>query len=282
MVGGESGFMSIKLVSNEKIAETSSKGNQEKWFEKDSNKWYKLDQFGYEALTETLISILLEKSNIESDTPFTFVRYTIDKFHIRGLIRTGCISYNFLQPSQSLITVNRLLTSHLGYPLAQKLKRLTSDKKRITYLAEATADYTGLTDFPRYLTLLFEIDSLFCNDDRHLNNIAVIEQSGKYSYCPIFDNAAGLLSNTQLSGMDIEPKALISVLLARPFNKTFTRQMNTARSLYNNQLVLPAPDYGEIKSIMQPLLEFYANRDRGIIYNRVIKCLKLRYKALFL
>ena len=44
--------MTVRLVSNEKIAETSSKGNQEKWF--DHGRWYKLDQFGYEALTETL------------------------------------------------------------------------------------------------------------------------------------------------------------------------------------------------------------------------------------
>lgn len=37
--------MTIRLVSNEKIAETSSKGNQEKWLE--HGRWYKLDQFGY-------------------------------------------------------------------------------------------------------------------------------------------------------------------------------------------------------------------------------------------
>ena len=36
--------MTIRLVSNEKIAETSSKGNQEKWLE--HGRWYKLDQFG--------------------------------------------------------------------------------------------------------------------------------------------------------------------------------------------------------------------------------------------
>ena len=58
--------MSVKFVTNEKIAETSSKGNQEKWYE--GGRWYKLDQFGYEALTETLISRLLERSNIEQDT----------------------------------------------------------------------------------------------------------------------------------------------------------------------------------------------------------------------
>lgn len=55
--------MSIHFVTNERIAETSSKGNQEKWVE--GNRWYKLDQFGYEALAETMISQLLERSNCE-------------------------------------------------------------------------------------------------------------------------------------------------------------------------------------------------------------------------
>ena len=68
----------------------------------------------------------------------------------------------------------------------------------ILYLAETAADLTGLKDFPRYLTLLFEVDALFLNDDRHLNNIAVLEQDGRFDYCPIFDNGAALLSNTQL------------------------------------------------------------------------------------
>ena len=36
--------MTVPLVSDQKIAETSSKGNQEKW--QDGGIWYKLDQFG--------------------------------------------------------------------------------------------------------------------------------------------------------------------------------------------------------------------------------------------
>lgn len=83
--------------------------------------------------------------------------------------------------------------------------RLHCDKKRIVYLAESTADITGLNLFPQCLTFLFEVDALFCNDDQRLNNITVIEQGGQYSCCPIFDNGAGLLSNAQLSPMDIAP-----------------------------------------------------------------------------
>ena len=108
MADDRGGKMTIRLVSDEKIAETSSKGNQEKWYDKELDCWYKLDQFGYEALTETVVSTLLEKSNIENDTPFTFVRYRMERLRVHGQERTGCSSENFLQSGQALITVNRL------------------------------------------------------------------------------------------------------------------------------------------------------------------------------
>ena len=204
----------------------------------------------------------------------------MERLRVHGRERTGCSSKNFLQPGQALITINRLLSSYLGKPLREKLVRLPSDKKRIAYLAEATAELTGLELFPQYLTLLFEVDALFCNDDRHLNNIAVIEQNGKFDYCPIFDNGAGLLSNTQLSQMDILPPALISALQARPFNTTFTRQMNTARSLYGMQLVMPKLTTSDIREVLGPVLNYYPQRDRGIMTDRVETCILIRQRKL--
>ena len=272
--------MTIQLVTDEKIAETSSKGNQEKWYDQVSDRWYKLDQFGYEALAETVISTVLEQSNIQTDTPFTFVRYHMERLRVHGRERTGCSSKNFLHPGQALITITHLLSSYLGKPLREKLVRLPSDKKRIAYLAEATAELTGLELFPQYLTLLFEVDALFCNDDRHLNNIAVIEQNGKFDYCPIFDNGAVLLSNTQLSPRDILPPALISALQARPFNTTFTRQMNTARSLYGMQLVMPKLTTSDIREVLGPVLNYYPQRDRGIMTDRVETCILIRQRKL--
>lgn len=272
--------MTIRLVSDEKIAETSSKGNQEKWRDDAANCWYKLDQFGYEALAETAVSALLEQSGLESDTPFTFVRYRMARIRVHGRDRTGCVSDNFLRPGQSLITLNRLLTNFLGMPLKQKLAPASERQTENCVFRRSHSEYTGLKEFPRYLTLLFEVDALFCNDDRHLNNIAVIEQDGRYGYCPIFDNGAGLLSNTQISPMDIAPKALIAVLRARPFHTTFTRQMNAARSLTGKQLFMPKLATEDIHAIVHPLLEFYPVRDRGIIADRVAACILIRQKAM--
>lgn len=270
--------MTIKLVSNEKIAETSSKGNQEKWF--DSGRWYKLDQFGYEALTETFTSMILEHSNIERNTPFRFTRYRMERLNVHGRDRTGCSSESFLQPGQSIVTLSHLYRQYLGYPLKEELERLSSDKKRIAYLAEKTVAITGLQEFPEYLTLLFEVDSLVLNDDRHLNNIAVIEQNGCYDYCPIFDQGAGLLSNVQFSPMDIAPSALIRVLRARPFNTTFNRQLHIVQGLYGKQLRLPRFTRDELVQELRPLLEYYAFRDRGLITDRVCETILMRQKVL--
>lgn len=84
----------------------------------------------------------------------------------------------------------------------------------------------------------------------------------------------------RLSPMDIEPKALISALRARPFNTTFTRQMNKARALYGKQLSMPVLKREDILEYLIPVLEFYPQRDRTIIADRVVKCISARQKFL--
>ena len=268
--------MTVKLVSNEKIAETSSKGNQEKWL--DNGKWYKLDQFGYEALAETFTSMLLEYSNIEQETPFTFTRYQMERLNVHGRERTGCSSDNFLGNRESIVTISHLFNQYLGSSLTDTLGHLSSDKKRMAYLAEATAEITGLREFPKYLTLLFEIDALVLNDDRHLNNIAVIENEGKFEYCPIFDQGAGLLSNTMYAPMHIIPKTLIANAQARPFNTTFNRQIKTMQGMYGKQLYLPLFTRRELYEMLEPLLPYYAARDRDLIADRVCETILIRQK----
>ena len=66
--------MAIKLVTDDRIAETSSKGNQEKW--REHGRWYKLDLFGYEGLAETVTSSLLAKTNVE-ELGFRYVTSTL-------------------------------------------------------------------------------------------------------------------------------------------------------------------------------------------------------------
>ena len=263
----------IKLYSDDKIAETSSKGNQEKW--QDNGRWYKLDQFGYEGLAEVTVSNLLKLSSIEHNTPFKFVRYSPEIINAHGIDRTGCSSKNFLKKGQSIVTLSHLFRSY-GMPLTESLSRLTSDKRRIAFIAEKTAELTGLDMFPQYLTLIFETDALFLNNDRHLNNIAVLECNGKYDYCPIFDNGAALLSNMMDYPMNIDPEALIKSVHARPLNTTFNRQMIHAVRLYGIQLDIIRITTNDIRKAISDSLEFYPDRDRGIITDRVMTTIEMR------
>lgn len=100
------------------------------------------------------------------------------------------------------------------------------------------------------------------------------------SYCPIFDNGAGLLSNMRTAPMDIEPKALIAAQRARPFGTTFNRQAGAVQALYGAQLRLPKLSKEEIFARLEPLLQYYPQRDRGIITDRVCATILLRQKQL--
>ncbi|MBO7450549.1 MAG: hypothetical protein J6U54_09285 [Clostridiales bacterium] len=275
MDGGRDALMT-SFFSDNKIAETSSKGNQEKCFAK--GRWYKLDQFGYEGLSEVLVSSLLEFSTIEHDSPFSFVRYKSEKMNVHGIERAGCSSKNFLKKDQAICTLSHLFRN-AGMPLSEALKNIPSDRQRLRFVAEKTAELTGLSMFPQYLTLLFEIDALFLNDDRHFNNIAVMEKNGQFDYCPIFDNGAALLSNTMDNPLDIDPRALIKNIKARPFVTTFNRQVIAATSLYGKQLNIKKFSEKEIREILSIPLSFYASRDRSYIADRVVKTILTRQRA---
>ena len=84
--------MSIRLTTGSRIAETSSKGNQEKWLA--DGRWYKLDLFGYEGLAEAVTSALLAQTNTDA-LGFHYVTYRMERMEVHGHIRNGCSSANF-------------------------------------------------------------------------------------------------------------------------------------------------------------------------------------------
>ena len=264
--------MSAPKKEVRQIALTSSKGNQEKWCE--DGRWYKLDLFGYEALAEVLCSHLLSKWEI----PFRAVPYHMEMLTVDGKLRTGCSSPDFLLTGQSVVTAAQLLRRYIGSDYRAVMAGLPSDKQRIYWLTDTVCQITGLDDFGVYLTLLFEIDTLFANDDRHLNNIAVLRtDDGRFDYCPIFDLGAALLSNTQVCRYDIAPQALLSSLRAAPFSMNFSRMMHTAQAQFGVHL---HPDQSDIEdaldTVVPRLTGYYPARDRADIADRVTAVLKTR------
>lgn len=139
---------------------------------------------------------------------------------------------------------------------------------------DRTLDHFGV-----YLTALFEADMLFGNEDRHLNNIAVLRRGEVFDYCPMFDFGAGLLSNVRDYAMDAEPKALLSQLRAQPMNSQFTRQVHAAQANYGAQIRYDSSREDIVNALAEPLT-FYAERDRSYISDRVMLCMQTQYRKL--
>ena len=91
----------INVTRDERVESApSSKGNQIKW-RKRNGLWLKADDFGYEGLAEAVASQVLEKSNIQ-----LYVHYSLCMITEDGLEHRGCVSSDFLNHGETLITIN--------------------------------------------------------------------------------------------------------------------------------------------------------------------------------
>ncbi len=151
--------------------------------------------------------------------------------------------------------------------------------EKVRWIAEQTARPIGLSRFGQYLTLFFEADMLAGNEDRHLNNIAVLRQGEGFDYCPLFDFGAGLLSNTRDYPLGIEPRAHLRLLRALPLGTTFGRHVQAAQTVYGPQLERGFT-VDDIADVLAEPLGFYAQRDRADIARQVTACIQIRAKKL--
>ena len=201
--------MPVRLTTGDRIAETSSKGNQEKWLE--DSRWYKLDLFGYEGLAETVTSRLLRQTNVE-ELGFRYVTYRMERLEVHRRTRNGCSSPNFLLPGESILTLADLFRKGIGPHWQAEVARQPNLAGKVHWMAEQTIRLTGLRRFGIYLTLLFEVDMLFGNEDRHLNNIAVLRRgegfdSVSYTHLDVYKRQS-LHSKKQRGRGDISPRPL--------------------------------------------------------------------------
>ena len=73
----------------------SSKGNQLKWFQ--GKLWYKADYLGYEALSEFVVSELLDKTNVQNFVKYRLVRIQYHQQEFIGVLRNQMRKYEYLR-----------------------------------------------------------------------------------------------------------------------------------------------------------------------------------------
>ena len=236
--------------------EHSSKGNQLKW-ELDGY-WYKADAFGYESLAETVVSIMLQKSNLDS-----FVSYEPVWISYRGKRYRGCRSRNFKREKEELVPLERLARTCTGFGLAKELSRISDIRQRILYTVELVENVTGIDGFGEYLTKMLEMDAFFLNEDRHTNNIALLYHVDKKSYrlCPFYDMGLSLFSDTREAyPIDRGFEECRKQIVSKPFSRDFDEQMDAAEELFGDFLRLDLKA-GDIDDLIAGLEEAYQLED---------------------
>lgn len=213
----------------------SSKGNQLKW--RKEQFWYKADYTGYEGLSEYLVSHLLQKTDLKREQ---YIMYQTEEIVYKTQTYKGCVSPNFLPEGWQMITLERLFQTFYGRSLNESIYTISDIKERIRFTAEQTEAITELQNFGKYISILLTIDAFFLNEDRHTHNIAVLlDDTGRYQYCPVFDHGGSLLSDTTmdypLSGNVDE---MIYEVEAKTFSGNFEEQLDAAEQLYGRNLHL--------------------------------------------
>lgn len=124
------------------------------------------------------------------------------------------------------------------------------------------------------------IDALFLNQDRHLNNIALIRDRSGYKPCPIFDCGASFLLDFALYSPEIESRAYLTKAQCLPFKSRFTQTVHTAQTLYGKQLAVNIDKTG-IDTILDKYLCYYPKQFHFLLKERIETVLMEQQKKLF-
>ncbi len=219
----------------------TSKGNQLKW--QQDGYWYKADQFGYEGVAETVVSLFLKLVG----SPFYYVSYEQATIKYEGKTYTGCRSRDFYETNPGLfgyelIPLERLHRQYTGQGLAKHLAKFCDVGAKVSYTVDFVRDVTGLMQFHDYLSFLIQTDAFFLNEDRHTNNLAVMwdPDRDEYAYCPYFDFGLSLFADTKESfplPMDFE--SCRSMIKAKLFSADFDEQLDVCEKLGSIALKFP-------------------------------------------
>ncbi len=177
--------------------------------------YIKLDNLGYEGIAEEMVSTLLKCTDIEA-----FVEYKRCAVCEDGVfLGYGCFSENYLSGGVEEITIGKILEMNmLPYSI------------HYDELIDAVYDMCHI-DITDYINRILYLDSITYNEDRHFNNIILLEKDGKYTVGPIFDNGAACLSDEVSYPMDVSIEENLSRVMAKPFQIRFEEQIRFGKRI---------------------------------------------------
>lgn len=197
-------------------------GSQPKWH--IGNDWYKMDDWGYEGLAETVCSDMLEKSNLDGAAHYEpeIIEYGLKK-------KPGSRSDSFVLPGETLIYTNMIL-DRAGTNLGELVRNSSDTESAIKTYLGYVKKYTDL-DYSSYLCKMLEFDDLTANSDRNGGNMSFIRgENGKY-YPVMYDNGRAFNTRDMMLHPDRDPAWRGRTTDAIPFSTLSYEQAHAAEKI---------------------------------------------------
>lgn len=189
------------------IQEGTSEGTQVKY--KKDGYWYKKDNRGNEGRAEYLVSKFMQFTTLQEKEFISYEEGTING-------KSGCRSKNFLDEEEELVTFYRLYYNEVGKDLSKVIANMNTMEERIEYVIRFIDQSCGL-NIHAYLIKVLTLDMICLNEDRHLNNLALIMRGNEFYPAPIFDNGVSLLTANQSVNWNFSIEENVKRVIARPF-----------------------------------------------------------------
>ena len=198
------------------IQEGTSEGTQIKY--KKDGYWYKKDNRGNEGRAEYLVSKFMQFTTLQEND---YISY--EEGRING--KSGCRSKNFLDEEEELVTFYRLYYNEVGKDLSKVIANMDTMEERIEYVIRFIDQSCGL-NIRAYLSKVLTLDMICLNEDRHLNNLALIMRGNEFYSAPIFDNGVSLLTANLSVNWNFSIEENVKRVIARPFCGSHEKMLN--------------------------------------------------------
>lgn len=199
----------MKSVSIRNNSKNSLAGEQKKF--NIDGKWYKIDAVSGQGFVEYLSRLVVNYSNI---------RYKIPDYIpliING--KTGCVSSD-ISDNNRLVTLSNLYMEYTGRKLEIDTCNLPDIRSKIACTLDFLCNTVGMNYnmIGNFFNVLFQLDTLLINPDRHFNNIEFIVSSMGYQPILIdFGRSLLCISDEVVKIKDIDIDGAIGTLNAKPF-----------------------------------------------------------------
>ena len=120
----------------------------------------------------------------------------------------------------------------------------------------------------------------FLPEDRHMHNIGVLlDEQGKYHYCPIFDNGCALLSDTRMDyPLEEDIIELIPQVKSKTLSMDFDEQLDAVENLYGHHIHFSFGRH-EIERVLEE--EPYYSREVKSRVREILLQQRRKYQYLF-